>query len=79
MSEEKGKRVQKRTTKISYRRCTICGARKKEQDMYGLHDICKPCVEKQHKNLETGDGKSHWRDKMNITDKCMNKYASDKN
>ena len=50
MSDEgKDKKTSKRTLRINYLRCVVCGARKKEQDMIIQTFVCYDCYEKQNK------------------------------
>ena len=57
MSEEKSKRGPKRTTKISYQRCSVCGGMKKEQDITASK-ACVECIEKINRNK---DQPGFWR------------------
>jgi len=47
--QEKGKR-QRRTSKIVYHRCSVCGGRKKEEYMAANKQHCMECVEKNSTN-----------------------------
>ena len=63
MSEEKTKSGPKRTTKISYQRCCICGGMKKEQDV-SPSKVCVECIEKINRNK---DNSGFWRsNKKNV-------------
>ena len=51
----KDKKKTKRTTKIVYRKCYVCGGRKKESDMLTTNDgTCQECFKKQL-NLSSND------------------------
>ena len=48
--EEKDNKKTKRTTKIEYRRCPVCGVRKRVDDMMNTgRGLCKECFDKQLK------------------------------
>ena len=48
--EEKDNKKTKRTTKIEYRRCSVCGVRKRVEDMMtSSRGLCKECFDKQLK------------------------------
>ena len=52
MSDEgNDKKTSKRTSRIQYERCNVCGARKKEQDMI-KKGLCTECYEKMFRRKD---------------------------